>query len=263
MSEPPIGSRVFALVGHDGSSGYAQYALAPAAQTIPIPPGLTIDQACALVVAGLTALLILRDVSGLQPGERVLVPAAAGGVGSYAIQLAKLFGAGCVIGAAGTPERWAAVLAAGADAVVDYTQPDWPALVREYTAGHGADVILEMNGGKLFTESLASLAPFGRMVVYGMAGRTPLTFDDAAILRFFYNPALNQSLHVFNLGLWFGMRPQAGGAALGELIGLAASGKLKVQIGHVLPLSRAADAHRMIEARATTGKVILHPWDEA
>lgn len=257
---PAPGTPVFALVGADGSTGYAQYAVANAAQVVPIPPGLSMDQACGLVVAGATALLILKQVARLQPGETVLVPGAGGGVGLYAVQLAKWLGAGLVIGAASSAAKRAAAQAHGADVVIDYTQPDWPEQVREHTSGRGADVVLEQSGGAAFAQSLQCLAPFGRLVVLGMAGREPLHFDAAAQLAFFYNPALNQTLHVFNLGLWFGLQPTIAVGALEELIGLAATARLTIPVAHVLPLAQAAEAHRLIEARATTGKVVLKPW---
>jgi NADPH:quinone reductase-like Zn-dependent oxidoreductase len=263
VAGPPVGAAVFALVGHDGSGGYAQYALANAAQVIPIPPGLGADAACALVVAGVTALLLLKEVARVQPGERVLVPGAGGGVGGYAVQLARLLGAGAVIGAASSPAKQALARELGADAAVDYTQPDWPERVLALTAGQGVDVLLEMSGGQLLAEGLRCLAPFGRAVVYGMASREPLRLDDATLMRFFYSPSPNQSLHVFNLGLWFGMRPQVAGAALGELLGYAASGQLRVPIGRALPLAQAAEAHRLLERRQTTGRLILKPWAEA
>ncbi len=138
----------------------------------------------------------------------------------------------------------------------------WPQQVREITEGRGVDILLEMSGGQSFAQSLSCLAPFGRAVVLGMASREPLQFDQESILRFFYNLALNQSLDVFNLGLWFGLRPEAAIRALQSLIGFAASGQLKVQINQVLPLSKAAEAHRLIEGRQTTGRVVLKPWLE-
>ena len=193
----------------------------------------------------------------------MLIQGASGGVGSYAVQLAKLMGAGKVIGAASSSSKLQAATELGADQVVDYTQPDWPDRVREVTDGRGVDVILEMNGGAVFAQGLNCLVPFGRVVVYGMASREPLEFDREAILKFFYSPALNQSLEVFNLGLWFGLQPQKAVEALQELIGLVASGQIKVQIGEVLPLSQAAHAHRLVEDRRTTGKIILKPWEEA
>jgi NADPH:quinone reductase len=260
VAGPPVGTPVFALVGSDGSSGYAQYALAAAQQVIPLPPTLSADEACGLVVAGGTALFALREIARLQRGEAVLVQGAAGGVGSYAIQIARLLGAGSIIGAASSAAKRERAIALGADQAIDYTHPDWPNHVREITGGQGVDVVLEMGGGDSLAQSLNCLAPFGRVVVLGAASRLPARLDEETILRFFYTPALNQSLHVFNLGLWFGLKPEPAVAALGDLIGLAASGQIKPQIGHVFPLAQAAEAHRLLEERQTTGKIVLKPW---
>ena len=263
VAGPAVGTPVFALVGNDGSNGYAQYAVANAGQVIPIPPGLGAEQACALVVAGVTAMLTLTEAARLQAGESVLVQGAAGGVGSYAVQLAKLHGAGAVIAAASSPERRALAARLGADHTVDYTQPDWPDRVREFTGGRGVDVVLEMVGGRVFEQSLACLAPFGRAVVYGFASGEAGRLDPQIHREFFHSPAPNQSLIAFNLGLWFGLRPQPAIGALRTLIGFVLSGQVRVQIGHVLPLSGAAEAHRMIEGRRTTGKIVLKPWEDA
>ncbi|CAA9416022.1 Alcohol dehydrogenase [uncultured Rubrobacteraceae bacterium] len=257
---PPIGTPVFALVGSDGSSGYAQFAVANAPQVIPTPPGLDADAASALVIAGSTAVLILKEAARLQAGESVLVQGAAGGVGGYLVQLAKLLGAGTVIGAAGSPERRDAALALGADHAVDYTRMDWPDRVRNLTDGRGVDVVLEMAGGAAFEQSLSCLAPFGRAVVYGSTSGEPLSMDPKTVQTFFYDPSPNQSIVAFNLGLWFGMRPEAAVGALQTLIGFVSSGRVEVPIGHVLPLSQAVEAHRMIEERRAKGKIVLKPW---
>jgi len=257
---PQVGTPVFALVGADGSTGYAQYALANASGVIPIPPGLGADVASGLVIAGSTAVLVLKEAARLQAGESVLVQGAAGGVGSYAVQVAKLLGAGTVIGAAGSPGKREAVLALGADHAVDYTEMDWPGRVLELTDGRGVDVVLEMAGGASFEQGLSCLAPFGRVVVYGSSSGEPLQMGPEKIQALFYDPSPNQSLVAFNLGLWFTMRPEAAVGALQTLIGYVASGQVEVPIGHVLPLSQAAEAHRMIEERRTTGKIVLKPW---
>jgi len=257
---PPVGTEVFALAGDDGSGGYAQFALANAPGVVPIPPDLSANVASGLVIAGSTAVLILKESARLQPGESVLVQGAAGGVGSYAVQIAKLLGAETVIGAASTSKKREAALALGADHAVDYTQADWPDRVRELTGGRGVDVVLEMAGGPMFQQSLSCLAPFGRAVVYGSTSAEPLRLDPETIEDFFYEPSPNQSLLAFNLGLWFGMRPKAAVDALRALIGFASSGQVKVPVGHVLPLSLAADAHRMLEERRSAGKIVLKPW---
>ena len=260
---PPLGTPVFGLVGGDGSNGYAQFALANAPGVVPIPPGVSADVASGLVIAGSAAVLILRESARLQVGETVFVPGAAGGVGGYAVQIAKLLGAATVIGAASTPEKRAAVLALGADHAVDYSRADWPDRVREVTNGGGVDVALEMGGGALFEQSLACLAPFGRIVVYGSSSGEPLRLGAEGIEGLFYNPSPNQSLVSFNLGLWFGMRPEVAVGALRTLIGFVASGQVQVPIWHVLPLRRAAEAHLMLEGRQTTGKIVLKPWASA
>ena len=260
--EPSIGTPVFALVGN-GASGYAQYAVTPATQVIPMPPTVTSEQAAAIPVAGTSAVLIMREVAKLQQGETILIQGAAGGVGSYAVQIAKILGARQIIGATSSSAKFDSILANGADAVVDYSQPDWGQQVRKLTDGRGADVILEMRGGDGFIQNIQCLAPFGRIVVYGMASRQPLVFDEQSITQFFYDPSLNQSIHVFNLGLFFGMKPEVAGEAMGDLIGLVASGQINVQVDTVLPLSYAAEAHRMMEAGQTTGKIVLKPWDDA
>lgn len=259
---PPAGTPVFALAGA-GSNGYAQYVLTPARQVVPIPNGVSPDEAAALPVAGTTALMVLRETANLQPGETVLIQGAAGGVGSYAIQLARILGAGKIIGLTSSAVKEQKVLKLGADHVVDYTQPDWPERVRELTGGRGADIILEMSGGVVFGQGLRCLAPFGRCVVYGMASGQPLLFDEQSIIRFFYNPSLNQSVHVFNFGLWFGVRTEQAAKAMGDLVAYVALGEVKAKIDRVLPLSQAAEAHRMMEQRETTGKIILKPWQDA
>lgn len=260
---PPLGTPVFALVGGDGSTGYAQYAVADAPGVIPIPPGITADVASGIVVAGSAAMLILRESARLQPGESVLVQGAAGGVGGYAVQIAKLLGAGVVIGAASTAEKRSAAIALGADHAVDYTRSDWAARVRDLTGGRGVDVVLEMAGGAVFEQGVACLAPFGRVVVYGSSSGESLRLGAETIDALFYRPSPNQSLVSFNLGLWFGMRPEAAVDALTTLVGFVASGQVTVPVGHVLPLRQAAEAHRLLEERRTMGKIVLKPWASA
>jgi NADPH:quinone reductase-like Zn-dependent oxidoreductase len=224
-----------------------------------MPPGLSPDAACGVLVAGTSALLMLRDVARLEQGERVFVAAGAGGVGSFAVQLARHLGAAQVIAGVGSAEKGAAAMAAGADAVVTYGDAHWPDAVRELTGGAGVDVLLEMRGGPSLEQGLPALAPFGRAVVYGAASNERYTLSTAALGAWLEVPALNQSIHAFNLGLWFALRAQAAGAAIGSLIGLLAQGIVRPPAIERLPLSRAADAHARLEGRATTGKLVLIP----
>jgi NADPH:quinone reductase-like Zn-dependent oxidoreductase len=257
---PAVGTPVFAVVGRDGSGGYAQFALASAQQAFPIPPGLSPDVACGLVVAGATAVLTLREAARLQPGESVLVQGAAGGVGSLAVQLAKVLGAGRVLGAASTSAKRKQVERLGADATIDSSRPDWAAQVRELTQGRGVDVLLEMGGGASFEQGLSALAPFGRSVVYGAADPAQRSLSQAGLDALLSDPALNQSVVAFNLGLYFGLKPQAAGSAVETLIGAILSGKVSVQLGEVFPLAKAAAAHQLLESRRSTGKLVLKPW---
>lgn len=257
---PPVGTPVFALVGGDGSTGYAQYAIAEAAQVIPIPPGMTMDQAAAIVIAGATAILTLREVARTASGETVLIQGAGGAVGGYAIQIARLLGAGRIIGVASTPERRKAGLAAGADHVVDHLVAGWAEEVLALTGGRGADVVLELSGGATFTQAWRCLAPFGRFVVLGMASGTPGSLNPDEQKSMFYDPAPNQSIHAFNVGGFFIHKPEIAVEALTTLIGWIASGQVIAQITENLPLEGAADAHTMLESRLSTGKLILKPW---
>jgi NADPH2:quinone reductase len=160
VTQPEIGTPVFALVG-GGSTGYAQYTIAPANQVIPIPAGVSSEEAASLPVAGTTALLVLREMAALQAGESVTIQGAAGGVGSFAIQIAKHLGAGTVIGLVSNAAKSEKAIAIGADHAVNYTEANWTERVQEITGGRGVDVMLEMNGGDGFKEGLRVLAPFG------------------------------------------------------------------------------------------------------
>lgn len=256
---PAVGTPVFAIVGRAGEGGYAQYAVAAAPQVIPMPPGLDFDVAAGIAVAGATAHLVLHDVARLGADETVYVPAAAGGVGSIAVQLAKHHGARVIAGASTEAKRRLAT-ELGADATVDTSGRGWTEQLSEH-APQGVDVLLEMAGGDSLEQAMACVAPFGRVVVYGSAADAPRTLSQPTLDRWLSSPALGQTISAFNLGAYFGMRPQAAGQALQALIGLVASGKIRPQIGHVLPLREAADAHRLLERRASQGKIILHPWD--
>jgi len=131
--------------------------------------------------------------------------------------------------------------------------------VRRLTGGSGADLVLETGGAPTMSEAFASLAPFGRMVVYGCASDAPGSLTPAEQHQLFYRPAANQSVVGFNLGLYFGQRPEVAVQALSDVIALVASGAVTVQIGEQMPLREAARAHELLEARAVTGKIVLHP----
>lgn len=255
-----IGDAVFGLVGGDGQGGYAQFAIAQAAQVGLRPPNVDPDRACGLTVAGATAWLLLREAARLQPGETVLVPAAAGAVGTFIVQLARRIGATAVIALTGSATKAAKALERGATATVDARAADWHQQVLALTGGRGVDVLLEATGGNALAQGLRALAPFGRAVVYGAASGDDAVLDPASLRSLLYAPAPNQSLAAFNVGGWFVHRPQVAGAALRELVGLVASGQLQAPVIDALPLAQASEAHRRLESRETLGKLVLKPW---
>lgn len=233
--------------------GYAQYVVVSTDAVIPLPTGISAAQATTLVVQGLTALLALRRAGRLVTGESVLVEAAAGGVGSFAVQLAKLAGAGTVIGAASTHEKRMFAESIGADLTIDYTMPSWASQVRAQTGGRGVDIVLEMSGGEMVGRALDALAPFGRMVVYGQSS------GDAATVNPQRLTVPNQSVTGFYIGAYF-QQPELIASTLAEIVGHVLAGRLQLHVGAKLPLSEAAEAHRLLEGRLTIGKVVLEPW---
>lgn len=241
------GQRVMALTA---GGGYAEYAVVAAQALLPIPPKLSFTQAAALPLQGLTAYYLLKLSGRLQAGESVLVHAAAGGVGTLAVQMAKLLGAGKVIATASTPAKLEFACSLGADAQIDYTREDVVAGVRGATNGKGADIILDGVGGDVFELSLRSLAADGRLVVYGLASGKVVELNPVRLMR------RNQSVVGFYLGQLM-TQPEQLRPAMEEIAGWLAAEKLRLMIGHVFPLAEAARAHRQLEARETTGKIVL------
>lgn len=253
VANVPVGLSVLAA---PGAGGYAQYVVVPAAAIIPLPAGFDAVHAAALLGHGLTAAIALKQAARIKPGDHVLVEGAAGGVGSFAIQLARLYGAGKIIAAASTPEKRAKAESLGADASVDYTQPDWSEEVLRLTDGRGADVVIETAGGKVLNEALQAMAPYGRMVFLGQSSGESAAVDPWSLT------VKNHSVIGFYIGAFLADE-QLLMATVGELFGFVGSGQLKIQVGTVLPLSQAAEAHRLLEGRKTTGKVVLQPWADA
>ena len=235
--------------------GYAQYVVVRATAVIPLPDGISAAQATSLVIQGLTAALALRTSARLAQGESVLVEAAAGGVGSFAVQLAKLYGAGQVIAAASSPEKRAFAQRLGADAAVDYMAPGWAAEVKALSGGRGVDVVLEMTGGETVGQALDAMAPFGRMIVYGQASGETAQVDPQRLT------VGNQAIIGFYIGAFFAEGSLIK-STLDEIVDFVHAKKLALQVGTAIPLSKAVDAHRLLEGRKTTGKVVLLPWVE-
>lgn len=244
------GRRVVALVG---SGGYAERAVAEPAAAFDVPDTVDDLTALALLVQGATALLLLRRTVHMEPGESVVVHAAAGGVGSLAVQLAKAWGAGRVIATASSPSKRELALSLGADVAIDAAAPDMTAALREANGGRRVDIVLDMTGGRVTDESVAALAPFGRLAFYGMANRTPpQPVAPASLMAHSTTVAGMWLAHAFRVpGLMAGV--------LGELFGLVTAGTLRVLPGGEYGLSEARRAHEDLRARRTTGKLVLDP----
>ena len=245
----PDGRRVVGLLLAGG--GYAEKVLTVPALTWPVPDGVSDEAALTVVVQGSTAWHLLHTCTHLAAGESVVVHAAAGGVGSLAVQLAKAAGAGRVIGLASSPDKRELALELGADVAVDPDVEDLKAALEEANGGGKVDIVLEMTGGPVFDASLAALAPFGRLATYGMASRVPPTpIDPTALVR--------RSRAV--IGFWLAhcvRRPAMLDEPIRLLLDMIRAGSLRTVVGGTYPLAEAGRAHEDIRARRTTGKLVL------
>jgi NADPH2:quinone reductase len=243
------GDRVVALTG---VGGYAEYAVAPESQVFAIPDGIDDGTALALVVQGLTAYHLYATCARVAPGESVVVHAGAGGVGSLAIQLGAAFDAGRVIATASSEAKRELCLELGADAAIDGAPDGLRERLIEANVGRPVDAVFEMVGGDVLTESLRALAPFGRLVTYGLASGEPVTIAAGELLR--------SSSAVIGFWLIHALGDHdAAQAALTRLFELVAAGDLRAVVGETYPLADAARAHRDFAARTTTGKLLLDP----
>ena len=239
-----VGQRVLATAS---SGGYAEYATARAALTMPIPDELGDGEATALLVQGLTALGLLNET---RSGQTILIHAAAGGVGSLLVQLAKFKGLK-VIGTASSEQKLQLVASLGADFAINYSEADWTDEVLQATGGKGADWIIEMVGGATFEQSLRALAAFGRLVHFGQAGREGAPKLEPGALM-----ARSQGV----IGFWLVhmmQRPDLMTAAMDDMFAAVKAGELEAIEGGTYPLEEARQAHEDIRGRKTTGKLIL------
>ncbi len=243
------GERVVALVG---TGGYAEYALAPRELVFPIPDALDDGTALALIVQGTTAWHLYRTSGAVAQGESVVVHAAAGGVGSLAVQLGHPLGAGRVIATASSAEKRTLALELGADVAIDPAADGLTERLIEANEGQPVDVVFEMSGGEVFEASYRALAPFGRIVAYGIATNDANQISTGSLLR--------HSRAVVGFYLFHCLRrPAMFTDALSELFARAGRGELKAVVGGTYPLEQAAQAHIDLRERRTTGKLLLDP----
>jgi NADPH:quinone reductase len=243
------GSRRLAFTANGG--GYAERIALNPARSFAVPDGVDDAAALTTLVQGATAWHLLRTSTHLAPGETVVIHAAAGGVGTIAVQLAKRWGAGRVIATASTADKRQLALDLGADVAVDSTTDDLRGALREANDGRGVDVVLEMTGGRVFDQSLAALAPLGRLATFGMASRRPPKPVDPGQL-------MARSTAV--IGFWLAhlvQRPALLGEAVNDLLALIEAGDLRPVVGGRYRLDNVADAHRALLDRTSTGKLVI------
>jgi NADPH2:quinone reductase len=243
-----MGRRVY---GQVSSGGYAEYGVGEASSFIVIPDSVSSVDAVAVLSDGVTAAVILKTVGQLQPGQSVFVPAAAGGLGFIAVQLARVFGAAKVFGAASSPAKRQIVLDMGADVAIDYTKDGWSKDVIEANGGSGVDLALEMTGGPVFYETLEAVKPGGRVVNYGNASDTDSPINPRVLLR--KNLTLSGCMNGANSP--YGAQRTV---ARDLILDLLSAGKLKAQ-HQTYSLADAGKAHHAIEQRTSTGRQIITP----
>ncbi len=235
-----------------GKGGYAEYALAPASRTVKVPEGVTLEQAAAVLLQGMTAHYLALSTYPLKPGENALVHAAAGGVGLLLDQIAKKCGAR-VIGTVSTEEKAQLARSAGVDEVILYTQEDFETRTRQLTDNQGVDVVYDSVGKTTFMKSLNCLRVRGYMVLYGQSSGPVEAFDPQTLNQkgglFLTRPSLKHYLLTREEFLW----------RANDLFRWIKDGELKVRIDRTFPLAEAAQAQEYMEARQTKGKVLIVP----
>ena len=248
-----IGQRVAVpLFAANSLGAYAEYVAIDAALAVPLPDVISFEQAAALQIQGLTALYLTRQAS--PKGKIVLINAAAGGVGSILVQLARRAGARKVIAGASSSDKLDFARSLGADAGVNYTRPDWTEELRRVTDGNGPDIIYESVGGDVTGASLAALAPLGQIVIYGALNIQSFQLGVGELLGLIFK---NQSLTGFAFQPL--LTPESLRSGLAELFDLVLRGELVATIDGNYPLAEASKAHTALEGRGTRGKLILTP----
>jgi NADPH2:quinone reductase len=232
--------------------GYAEANAVPARELVHVPEGIDDRDACAVMLQGMTAHYLVTDTFALRPGHVALVHAAAGGVGSTLVQLAKARGA-TVIATVGTPEKAELVRGLGADHVIDYATTDFAEATRELVGAHGVDVAYDSVGKDTWERSLSLLRQRGMLVVYGNSSGPVPPIDPQRLAgagsAFLTRPTLIDYIRT----------PEELASRTSALFEAMRSGALKVRVGATYPLADAAGAHRDLEARKTTGKILLIP----
>jgi len=243
------GDRVTSIVS---SGGYAEYTIADESAAIPIPDGLSFAEASTIPIQGLSAYALLKYAAKLQLGESILIQSAAGGVGLYLTQLAKLMGSPCVVGLGSTNEKVQLLKRLGADVAVNYSNEGWADQVREATGGKGIEVVLEQASGEVSDECFKLIAPFGRVVMFG-AKNVHDTLPPEKVRQLIFK---NQSITGFNFP---SLQPSQIAGCVRPLLELIRSGQVKLFAQHSFALADVGKAYEAMSSRRTMGKIVLIP----
>ncbi|MFJ8236070.1 zinc-binding alcohol dehydrogenase family protein [Ureibacillus sp. NPDC094379] len=243
-----VGQRVIAF---PKTGSYAEYIVADENLTFVLPENVDYRKAAASPLVSFTSYKLLADVGKLVQGESVLIHAAAGGIGTTAIQLAKILGASRVIGTVGSESKISTALEAGADHVICYEQEDFVEKVNELTDKKGVDVILDSVGGKVAEKSLDCLAMYGRLVNFGNAS------GEVGQVKTVDLYSSCRAVLGFSLGTTRNNRPELLRETADHVLEYLADGRLDIKIGNTFSIEEASEAHRLIESRQSTGKIIL------
>lgn len=242
------GHRVIAFPAY---GSYSEYVVAEETLTYEIPNSIDFDTAAACPTVSFLSYKLLADVARIEPGESILIHSAAGGVGTTAIQLAKLLGVGKVIGTVSNENKSSTALHAGADHIICYTNENFSEKVNELTDGKGVNIVLDSIAGSITQDSLSCLAEYGRLVQFGNSSGAAGTIKTSDL------HASCRSVLGFSLGTTRKNRPDTLAYTATQVLQYIAEGKLTFDIGHRFPLEDAASAHRLIESRQSTGKILL------
>lgn len=246
------------ILGFAPSGAYAEYALVPLALRFhPLPEvSLSPAELVTLPVAGETAYHILATSAKVRPGERVLIYAAAGGIGHFAVQLARAMGVGQIIATASSATKLEIARSLGADTLINYTDPDWTELVTQATDGKGVDVVLDMVGGQILIDSIPLLAPFGRLIFYGAASGNIPILPSETFMNLMMGLKRIEGFASFTLMQHHPDLIAQGRKAFQRYV---EQGKVRPRIMQTFALEDVAEAHRLLESRASYGKIVLCP----
>lgn len=250
VSDPPLGARVFGVLPRGGAA--AELVAAPAHWLHRVPDGTPDVTAAAVASAYFTADAAIMTLGRLQPGESVLVHAAAGSYGSAAVQLCRAYGAGTIVATAGTQDKLDRVRGLGADVTVNYTDDDFVAATLAATDGRGVDLVLESVGGDVLARSLDAVRPAGRLISVGAS-------SGRSTRRLRLQTLFEKGIVVggFTLGLWVEQEPERIAQIAGRVLEQLVAGRIDPLIAGVFAPDEAGDAHRMLEGRDAVGRVVV------